>query len=352
VFHEIEELHQRGDGTVLWRGISVEHYTFPETEEGQAQEREAAHELAAQCRHLEALGVHVSRVNYFPWFDEMTTETPVEYRAFIGGLAGELLEHGKEGSLAWQFAFERPVPKHGPQETTEVRALYVWKDGRVERRDFVTSVTFGSYHAVRALGCETADCGQGRYTEEDRGHPLGKPRLLWDATWEQVRAMLSRHRLTPEALAAHVLPLMSPAPEPPKPVSTLAEAKRALLREVRRGLRESDGSLPEADDDINDASRVVVEFMAKENDGEAWLGQINLYGNDRHGGAPVMWRWDGAPVYNFGASFVSPQHDAELERLIRERDDAPYTSVQADAERVDAILARLEEIGGVSLHWT
>ena len=59
-----------------------------------------------------------------------------------------------------------------------------------------------------------------------------------------------------------------------------------------------------------------------------------------------------APIYNFGASFVMPMPDAELERLILERLGAPYTGTREDSKRVEAILARLEEVGGIHLTWT
>ena len=227
----------------------------------------------------------------------------------------------------------REDPKN--EEMCEIEAIYVWKDGALERREYVGRIyQAGIYHVLRKLGWETADCGRGPD--------------LYGITWGQLRALCERHGLTPEALAAQVLPSMPTPPPAPKPVATLAEARRALLKEVRRGMKEGGGSLPEVDDDINDASRAVVRFMAAEH-GEAWLGDIN---GDRHDGAPIMWRWDGSPVYNFGAAFVCPTHDAELERLIRERDDAPYTTTVADAERVDAILARLEEVGGIHLYWT
>ena len=340
MFQDIEELHRRGDGYVLWRGIYVEHYTYPDDEKD--VEREAAHALAARCRHLEALGVDVRRQNQFSWFADMTPDTPAEYRAFVG-CAGNFLEH-PDGSLAWQFSYDarrypnpvQPDPKHN--EMNEIEAIYIWKNGALERREYVGRIyQAGIYHPLRAEGWKTADCGNGPD--------------LYGVTWDQLRALFERHGLTPKSLAVHVLASMPSPPPPPKPVATLAEARRALAREVRRGMREGGGSLPEADDDINDASRAVVRFMAAER-GEAWLGKINLYGNERHGGALVMWQWDGTSVYNFGADFVCPTHDAELERLIHERDAAPYTTTAADAARVDAILARLEEVGGIHLYWT
>ena len=57
-------------------------------------------------------------------------------------------------------------------------------------------------------------------------------------------------------------------------------------------------------------------------------------------------------MWNFSCAFVAPRHDEELERLIRERDDAPYTTTADDAVRVEAIMDRLYAVGGIYLRWT
>lgn len=132
---------------------------------------------------------------------------------------------------------------------------------------------------------------------------------------------------------------------------SVQDSKTKLAREVARGLREGDGCLPEADASVNNASRAVIQAMHNEH-GQAWLGKINLHGDERHGGHPVICKWDGGLVYNFGAEFVLSYFDAELQRLIQERDDAPYTSVAADVPRVNAIMARIKSLGGVLLIWT
>jgi hypothetical protein len=137
--------------------------------------------------------------------------------------------------------------------------------------------------------------------------------------------------------------------------NTLAKASRDLTHEFVRALHEGDGCLPEADEAINNASRRVVEAMREEH-GEAWLGQINLSEGDRvrNGGKPeaAMWRWDGGLVYNFGSSFVLPRFDAELLKMILERDTAPYTGGAEDAPRLQKITDRVREIGGHTLVWS
>ena len=85
--------------------------------------------------------------------------------------------------------------------------------------------------------------------------------------------------------------------------------------------------------------------------GQAWLGKINLYSDDDR--QRILWQYElGETVYNFGAAFVLPYYDAELERLIRERDQAPYTGARDDRVRVDAIMERIYAVGGVHLFWS
>jgi len=143
----------------------------------------------------------------------------------------------------------------------------------------------------------------------------------------------------------------------------LNEAEIHLRKTLVRSILDNGGCSPlEADSDLNDASRAVVVAMHTEH-GSAWLGKINLYDKERHGGHPIMWLYggdhycascssDGWLVYNFGASFVAPAYDAELVRLIAERDDAKYTGTRDDAERVKVIFERLEAIGGTHLTWS
>jgi hypothetical protein len=58
VFHGVEELRKADDGHLYWRGVCVEHYSYADGDED--REREAAHELAARCRKVEARGQPVS----------------------------------------------------------------------------------------------------------------------------------------------------------------------------------------------------------------------------------------------------------------------------------------------------
>ncbi len=122
-----------------------------------------------------------------------------------------------------------------------------------------------------------------------------------------------------------------------------------LAGALAEGIRANDGCLPcEADDNVNDASRALIDTALREH-GSAWLGIVNRSGDHCQ---PWIWAWDGHPVENFGAAFVLPAHDAELERLLQERHAAPYTGVAEDARLVEGIMSRISAVGGFSLVWT
>lgn len=127
---------------------------------------------------------------------------------------------------------------------------------------------------------------------------------------------------------------------------TVAELDKMAARILCDDLREW-GSVREDNDDINVVSLQVVQAMMREH-GEAHLWQPNP--------------WKTQPVHKevqpddelagYGYSMVTPKYDAELERLIRVRLDAPYTGTVGDKPLVDAIFNRMEAIGGISLIWS
>lgn len=105
----------------------------------------------------------------------------------------------------------------------------------------------------------------------------------------------------------------------------------------------------EANEPHNDRQRRIIAAM-KEEHGEAWLGLLNPHGGRK---GPILVQWDGVSlVYNFGADLVVPREDEVLMRLIRERDEAPYTGVTADSVRVKAIQKRVRQLGGYLLVWS
>lgn len=99
---------------------------------------------------------------------------------------------------------------------------------------------------------------------------------------------------------------------------------------------------------LNELNRFLIEAFAKEK-GEAWLGRVNRYEEDR--GKPYLVKYEGQKVYNFEYTFIVPCHDKELITLIKEREGAEYTGTCEDAPRVTKILDRIKELGGASLVW-
>lgn len=131
----------------------------------------------------------------------------------------------------------------------------------------------------------------------------------------------------------------------------LAEAVKHHTETFIRALREGSGfSPPEAHHDLNESNRRLIRTM-HDAYGQAWLGKINLYTDQDR--IRIMWQYDPAIlVCNFEAGFVVPQYDAELERLVQERDRADYEGTSKDAERLEVIMNRLHEIGGHHLIWS
>jgi hypothetical protein len=132
-------------------------------------------------------------------------------------------------------------------------------------------------------------------------------------------------------------------------------AARNLTREVFRSAKDNGGWPAEADTRINDANRAVIRAVHDEY-GQAWLGRINLDGEDRvkNGGGQdekILWLWDLTIVSNFGADFVLPSFDEGIVKLIRERDTQGFLA-QADWKRIEEIQNRISELRGVHLFWT
>lgn len=108
------------------------------------------------------------------------------------------------------------------------------------------------------------------------------------------------------------------------------------------------GWIREDSQDLNAMSRALVDAYHAAH-GEAWIGVINVYS---HHAGPVIWQYDpDQPLYNFGAAFVLPAYDEELERLIVARKEAPYTGTTDDYARVSEITDRIAQVGGRSLFW-
>jgi len=129
-----------------------------------------------------------------------------------------------------------------------------------------------------------------------------------------------------------------------------ALAKQQQLRHI--GQSGGWGALREPDDVYNDLNRQLIEAM-KLMHGTAFLGNVNFYGENHKlvalGEKSVYEEYTGQPLYSFCCSFCVPAADKKLEELIRgwnADDTLPKNRVE-----VDAIMDRIEAIGGINLIW-
>ena len=133
---------------------------------------------------------------------------------------------------------------------------------------------------------------------------------------------------------------------------SVVQAAKALTNAVVDSMMENEGNVGEAESRINDASRKLIAAI-EETHGEAWLGFMERQRKDLlMPSKEVMWKWGGDLVYNFGADFVVPRFDQELDNLIKERSDAPYEGVAKDKIWVDKIANRVAAINGHLLLWS
>jgi len=94
---------------------------------------------------------------------------------------------------------------------------------------------------------------------------------------------------------------------------------------------------------LNHLSRHVVWAMAREQ-GNAVLGVLS----PPHEDFPLFRPWEGERVDSFSADFCVPTLDQELIRLV---EDYREHRADLDPDRLFAIHERIEQVGGVLLHW-
>ena len=129
----------------------------------------------------------------------------------------------------------------------------------------------------------------------------------------------------------------------------------ALTRKLRTMYVRGTGGwleLREADDTLNDLNQDIIKAYRMAY-GTAFLGSFNFYDEKRKrisaGQESVYEEYTGQPVYTFGADFVVPEADEELESLIRSwnSDELPKSG-----KEVDKISDRIDRLGGEHLIWT
>ncbi len=162
MFHEIAELTRDGEGYVYYKGAHVEHYSFSAEERAAGREAEAARELAARCRHLEALGVPVTcgaAVWSWEWFEGLTPDT----LNALPDLARELIVSHRDlyedgaGRICW-IDSRSPEPAEYPFART-LRAR-VFDRGELSRFELQSDDLGGHYHPLKAAGWNSAKMGQ------------------------------------------------------------------------------------------------------------------------------------------------------------------------------------------------
>lgn len=103
--------------------------------------------------------------------------------------------------------------------------------------------------------------------------------------------------------------------------------------------------LPEACDYVNDASRDVIDAVYQKNNRECWLVVINPFGSQQR-----YRRHDGGMVYNFGADYVIPKHDERVQQLCEEL--AKTEGIKSYHIATERLVARIKEVGGITLAWS
>ena len=129
----------------------------------------------------------------------------------------------------------------------------------------------------------------------------------------------------------------------------LQKAQKEITKVFLEAWQYGDFALTEFQPELNDKTRQLIKAFNDQH-GQAWLGQVNLYGKDRGKKEAILKKYNGF-VYNFEASFIVPQYDQKLVDMIFSRDTTPYTTATDDYKLITEIMDYIESIGGLNLHW-
>lgn len=100
---------------------------------------------------------------------------------------------------------------------------------------------------------------------------------------------------------------------------------------------------------LNKFQRAKIRAFKREK-GNAYLGKINYYDDERH--KPIeLKNYKRGRIYNYEFSFIIPVDDKKLKELIYERDNSEYTGTKEDYEKITKITNRIYELGGLHLTW-
>jgi len=84
----------------------------------------------------------------------------------------------------------------------------------------------------------------------------------------------------------------------------------------------------------------------REKHGQAWLGKINRYDEDK--GKPYLVEYTGQKIYTFDYGVAVPCNDQKLIELIKTRETSP---LKDNMKTADDCFNRVEELGGITLIW-
>jgi len=126
-----------------------------------------------------------------------------------------------------------------------------------------------------------------------------------------------------------------------------AVAASHLTAEFIRSMKQGDGWVIESDYGLNKASRNVVSAFLDSYENPMG-GVINLASDVDISQVLLI----NEPVLNFSIDFVVPSYNQELETMIIRRSESEYKGVALDAELLDEIILKIQELDGVLLHWS
>ena len=109
----------------------------------------------------------------------------------------------------------------------------------------------------------------------------------------------------------------------------------------------SNGGSSEFDKSINDISRAIIKKYHQKH-GKCFLGSINPSTSLKNGEKATFVEYTGQLVLNFQFNFVIPCQDKELTDLLTEHQTV-YD--QNSFNRINAIILKIDEIGGIQLFW-
>lgn len=109
------------------------------------------------------------------------------------------------------------------------------------------------------------------------------------------------------------------------------------------------GRPTELDFSINDINRAKIEAFVREK-GSCYLAKFNLSYGVHFDPDHIFVRYEGQRVHNFEYDFALPSPDETIASLIRLNQN-PANKNRDISNLHEKVCARLEEIGGILLHW-